>query len=150
MNCQIKYKKMKAGFSVIELVIVVTIFILFAGISQITFFDFQRKSNLEISANNVVEALRYAKSNAQQVQNDTKWGVKINGSNVIVFSGNSYDARNTAFDKEITLNGILTSGLSEIIFQKVTGETINTGTITLTLGSQTKNIVINEKGTITY
>ena len=139
------------GFTIIELLVIIAIFLIFAGISQVAFLNFQNHSNLEIATYNLVEALRHAKSNAQQVKQDTKWGIYVVGNTVTVFSGNSYASRNTSLDNSINLtNGISSSGLQEVVFEKVSGTTTNVGNIILTLGSQSKTITINEKGTITY
>lgn len=146
-----QYNKNKKGFTVIELLVVIAIFVVFAGLGEQAFFSFQSKSNLEIATNNVVEALRHAKSNAQQVQGDTKWGIKINANEIIVFSGDSYALRNMALDQSISLtSGISPSGLSEVVFEKVSGKTLGMGTITLTGKDQIKDIIINSYGIINY
>ncbi len=151
MNFQIIYRKNNFGFTLIELIIVVFLFVLFAGISQVAFFNFQTYGNLNTITVNLVEALRYAKSNAQQVQSDTKWGVKINSSEAVIFSGDSYDTRNISEDKTLSLSASISfSGLSEVVFEKVSGNTSNIGNIVLLLGDQSKTISINEKGTISY
>jgi len=151
MNCPGQYKKNKNGFSVIETVVVVAVFIIFLGVSEMAFFNFQFNNNLKIAGNNVVESLRHAKSNAQQVQGDSKWGVEILNNQITVFSGASYALRNTNLDQQIPLaSGITASGLYEIVFEKVSGATLSPGTITLTSNYGTSNIVINAKGTITY
>jgi len=151
MNCQIPYKKSKNGFTLVEVIVVVVIFIIFIGVSERALFSFQSRSNLEIATANLVESLRHAKANAQQVQGDSKWGVEISGNQITVFSGLSYATRNTALDQESSLtNGVLSSGLSEVVFEKVTGTTLNYGTITLSGSYGNKVITINAKGTITY
>ena len=151
MNCPNCYKKSKNGFTLIEMIVVVTVFLLLIVVSEWGFFNFQSKNNIDIATDNLVESLRHAKANAQQVQGDSKWGVEIIGTQIIVFSGATYATRNTSLDQTSTLtNGVSSSGLSEIIFEKVTGTTSNFGTITLSGSSENKVITINAKGTITY
>lgn len=150
MNFLAIFKKEK-GFTVVELIFVVAVAFVFAAVSQAGFFSFQDRNNLEIATNNVVESLRHAKANAQQSQGDSKWGVALMQNEIVVFSGSSYSSRNSSLDQTITLPaGVGASGLSEVVFEKIIGETLNTGIIVLTSSTKTKNITINEKGTISY
>lgn len=151
MICRISYKRINAGFSLVELMIVLGIFSLFAVVTGTLYTDFRSGSNLEIAAGSVVEAMRHAKANAEQVQGDSKWGVKIFSDEVVVFEGANYDTRNIDSDHSLYLpNSVSTGGLSEIVFEKVSGATSTTGTATISNGNTNKNISINAKGTITY
>jgi prepilin-type N-terminal cleavage/methylation domain-containing protein len=150
MNCQKHYRNQK-GFSVIELIVVVAVFLIFMAISEWGILNFKFQGDLNTATNDIVQALRHAKANAQQVQGDSKWGVEISAGQITVFEGTSYAGRNSAFDQIINLpNGVSASGLSEVVFEKISGITSNTGTITLTNSSGTKDITINAKGTVSY
>lgn len=139
------------GFSLLEVLIVLGIVALIAGISTTTFNNFRSHENLEIAATSVVEALRHAQANAQSGKGDSAWGVKMLPSSTVIFKGTSYAGRDTAADQPFSFSGgVVASGLSEIVFIKVMGATENTGTVTLTNSYGTKNIEINEKGTLTY
>ena len=148
MLCQKTYSK---GFTIVELIVVIAVFAVFMGISQLGIMDYRVRGDVQTAAYNVVEALRHAKANAEQVQDDSKWGVQINANQVIVFEGNSYATRNTNYDQVVTLpQGVTMGGLSEIVFEKVNGTTLNLGSITLTNNATVNTITINAKGTITY
>lgn len=141
----------KRGFSILELLIVISIFIILFSISTSVYNNFKRHSNLEIATSAVVEALRFAQSNAQSGKDDSKWSVEILPDKIVIFKGNNYLSRNVSFDEPfIFTSGISASGLTEIIFEKLTGTTSTIGTVILTNGAESKNININEKGTITY
>lgn len=151
MPCQIFYRKNARGFSIIELIVVISVFVVLLAVSEIGFFNFRSHSDLEMATNNLVEALRHAKANAEQVQGDSKWGVGLLGNNIIVFAGTSYELRDMALDQTVSLpNGVLASGLSEIVFEKASGITLNTGSITLSNSYGNKVVNINAKGAITY
>lgn len=148
MHYQKTYRK---GFTIVELLVVIAVFAIFMGISQLGIMDYRTRGDLQTATYNIVEALRHAKANAQQVQDDSKWGVKIDNSQVVVFEGDSYVTRNTNYDQVVKLpEGIVAGGISEIIFEKVKGTTLNSGDITLTNNTTTNTITINAKGTITY
>ena len=149
MVYQIKYKN--KGFTLIELLLVLAIFAIFFALSQSIYVNFKSASNLKIATTSLVQSIRYAQNNAQIMKGDSKWGVEAFSNKAIIFKGDSYTSREVSADQNFDFpKGITASGISEIVFEKMTGETFNTGTIILTNSSGVKNILINEKGTITY
>lgn len=151
MDYQVKFKNLNCGFTIVEIIVVLSMFVLFASISTVTYSQLKTKNNLDIAIGSVVEAIRHAKANAEHVQGDSKWGVEILSNQIVVFKGSSYAARDTLADQILNLpDGIITSGLTEIVFDKVFGTTAMTGTVVLSGNAESKNILINEKGTITY
>ena len=152
--CSMNYQALSIkhkGFSLIEIIVVLGIISILAGISVVGYTRFRSQSNLEIATGIMVQALRFAKSNSEQVNNNSNWGVYVNSEEITVFSGTNYASRDTSKDKKVLLpSGVTVSGLSEIIFEKVSGSVGVTGSIIITSPDTTKNISINEKGTITY
>ncbi|MEI7718881.1 MAG: type II secretion system protein [archaeon] len=145
------HKCKKEGFSLVEIVVVLGIFALLFSISTSVYNNFKSHSNLEITVNGVVEAIRMAQSNAQSGKGDSKWGMKIVTNKVVVFKGDNYTSRDVSFDESFGFSGeVVTGGVSEIVFEKLTGTTLTTGTIILTSNTENKNINVNEKGTVTY
>jgi prepilin-type N-terminal cleavage/methylation domain-containing protein len=157
MDYQIKYNKrnilrrFSGGFSLIELLIVISIFSIFVSMSTSTYYSMRAHTNLELSTGSLVEAIRFAQSSAESGKGDSKWGVKILTNQVIIFKGDNYTARDVSFDDTLNFSGGITaSGLSEVVFDKITGVTTMVGTVVLSNGSDNKNIIVNEKGTINY
>jgi prepilin-type N-terminal cleavage/methylation domain-containing protein len=156
MDYQAKYNKkfvsnLSKGITLMELLIVIAIFSILASFSFSAYTSFGAKNNLEVATGSLVEALRFAQTNAQAVNGDSKWGVWATTTQIVVFKGTNYLSRDTAFDQSLNLPRETTaSGLSEIIFEKMTGATLTTGTTTITNPSGNKNININAKGIITY
>ncbi|MEI7765150.1 MAG: LamG domain-containing protein [bacterium] len=159
MVYQIKFKKFKnkitigptRGFSLIELIIVIGIFILIFNISTSGFSSYKTHSNLELAANGVVEAVRFAQSNAQSGLGNSNWGVEVLSNQVIIFKGNSYVSRDSLSDENLVFsNGMSTSGLNEIVFEKFTGKTINIGDIFISNSYGEKKLSINSYGVIDY
>lgn len=143
--------KYNDGFSLIELLVVLSIIALISGLGVTVYFSYVSSNSAEISVNSIVESLRHAQSNAQQIQNDTKWGTKITPTRIITFSGDSYATRNQSSDQFLTLpSGLTITGETEFVFEKVTATTQNTGTITVSGPGFSKEINVNERGTITY
>jgi len=140
-----------SGFSLVEIIIAIGIFSLLLGVSSAFYNRFGSASQLEIATNTVVESLRSAQAKTMMVNSDTRWGVKIALAQVVIFKGSSYTTRDQSVDQIFSVSGsVIPSGLSEIIFTPVMGNPTAIGTITLSNTAGTKNISINEKGTLSY
>lgn len=159
-SSRIKYndcsKKMQInlarGFTLAEMVVVTGIFLLLSGVSVSVYNNFRSRNTLDVTTNSIVQALRHAQINSEQVQNDAAWGTAIFADKVVVFQGASYATRISSLDQIFTFpSGISITGLSEIVFQKTTGWSNNIGTTTITNDKgEIKDIYINSKGTIVY
>ncbi len=144
-------KELSRGFTLVEIVVVIGIVALLVAFSTSVYNSFKTHENLEIATTGVVEAVRHAQANAQSGKGDSSWGVESLSNSILIFKGSSYASRDTSSDLPFDFSGgVVASGLSEIVFEKITGSTVNTGAITLTNSYGTKNITINAKGTITY
>lgn len=146
------YTSRQKGFTFIELILVLALIALIAGVSLPVSLHFQGSTDLTLATNTVVHGLRRAQLLSRGSEGDTSWGLSIQAENVTLFKGSSYATRDIAFDENSKISSSVTpSGLQEIVFTKFTGELQTTGTITLTAStSQIKNITINTKGNITY
>jgi prepilin-type N-terminal cleavage/methylation domain-containing protein len=143
---------MKKGFSLMELLIVISIIIIFGSVSAPSYFRFQQGNNLQVAFESINNSFNNAKTKARSVQQDSVWGVKITNTDATVFLGNSYAGRNTSFDEKVSFpGGINYSGPAEIIFNKLTGYPVVSSTITLTNNlNETKIFSLNERGGVTY
>jgi prepilin-type N-terminal cleavage/methylation domain-containing protein len=151
MDYQVNFKKINTGFSLVELIMVIGIFSLIISISTSGFNSFKSHSNLAIGVGGVVEAIRLAQSSAQSGKGDSAWGVKILSDEVVVFKGSDYSGRDTSFDEHLNFQGgVSASGLSEIIFEKITGKTVNVGDVFISNTSGEQKLSINSFGTINY
>jgi prepilin-type N-terminal cleavage/methylation domain-containing protein len=142
---------MKQGFTLVELLIVFAIFaILFLIVGSIS-YNTLPKSQLLAESAVVTQTLRKAQARSVSQRSDSQWGVNITSSTVTLFAGSSYASRDTAQDEQHQCpNGISASGLSEVVFQTITGETSNTGIITLTTQAtgESESITVSETGLI--
>ncbi len=140
------------GFTLLEMLLSVAILALLAGLGAPIYQSFQVRDDLDIAANTIAGSLRRAQVLSQAVAGDTSWGLSVQSGAITLFRGASYASRSANFDEVFDLPGsIVPSGISEIVYDKFTGEPQVTGTVTLTSNAnEIRNITINEKGTITY
>lgn len=140
------------GFTLLELLLSVAILTLITGLSLPVYESFVRRNDLDLTTQSVAAAVRRAETYARGVNGDTTWGIRVQSNEVVLFKGASYAARDTAFDEKVSLPGTVTpSGLSELVFAKLTGAPSATGTITLaSTTNDTRTITVNAKGMVNY
>jgi len=136
----------------LEVILVIAVVALAAGLSIPIYQSFQIKNELDIAAETTVKTLRRSQMQAVATDGDANWGIKIQTGNIVFFRGTSYAARDTAYDENIEISSNITpGGLSEIVFTKMSGESNATGAITLTSSlGDSRSITINSKGKIEY
>ncbi|PKM91758.1 hypothetical protein CVU82_00945 [Candidatus Falkowbacteria bacterium HGW-Falkowbacteria-1] len=144
-------KTFSRGFSLLEILLTVSILALLAGVLSPVYFSMQSRDSLEAKTETVVSSLRRAQILSMTGENDSSWGLKILENEVVVFEGNDYLTRDTVYDDIIKIDSkIITSGLDEIVFNKIVGDTNDTGVVTLKSTTQERNIDINKKGIVNY
>ncbi len=156
--------KQKKGFTLIELLLSVVAIALISAIVIPVSNSTAVSGDLDSAARRVESALRKAHEFALSGENSSDWGVVITSEkNVVVFSGSSYDDRDTNYDEinNLPLSATITSSdgsagtisiftSSGMIFASGTGLPTETGDLTFSAGSTTKSILLSvgEKGTI--
>lgn len=142
----------KKGFTLIEVLLVVVLVGMLAGVGVPIYQALQSRNDLDIAAVAVAQNLRRAQVLAQAVDGDSTWGVRIQSGSVIVFKGGAFASRDSSYDETFDIaGGIVQSGLNEVVFTKLTGLPQTTGIVTLTSqASEQRTITINTKGAIDY
>ncbi len=139
---------MHKGFTIIELALVIGIM---AGLSAFivpTYRDYQIRTDLNIAAEHVTQALGRARILAQGGARSSAWGFSV--SRMTLFAGESYTNRDQTGDERYDFpETIETSGLDEVSFAPSTGIPSATGTIILTSlrgERRTVSIIIDRQG----
>ena len=144
-------KKLSRGFTLIEVVLSITILIMIFTVAAPIYQDYQIRNNLDISASTIVENLRRAQVLSEAVDGDSTWGVNVSSGIVTLFKGPNFAGRDPSFDETTDLpSAISPTGLTEIVFSKLTGEPDSVGILTLSTNINVRTISINEKGILTY
>jgi prepilin-type N-terminal cleavage/methylation domain-containing protein len=116
-------KKNLGGFTLIEILIVISL------ISTLTFFfvsiglNFYRSQQLENQAQTILQILRRAQVKTMSVELDSSFGVYLTNDNYTLFKGDSYlNNRDPQYDEVFDLPEIINvSGLNEVVFLKMEG-----------------------------
>ena len=149
-------KKLICGFSLIEVLIVISIIVLLSGF---TFFAITNTNKDRILSNDAFQAvslLDRARSSTLSANDDSQYGVHFDQAQgvVILFKGATYvsnDPNNYNFtlNSQVQISSIALGGGSDVIFARLTGATSTTGTITFQSKedlSKTKIVTISATG----
>ncbi len=138
------------GFTLIEVMLVVSLLVIIGGISAPFYQAFQVKNDLDVASGIISQTLRRAQVLSQSVDGDSSWGVHIASGSATLFRGATYASRDVSFDEifEISTN-IVPTGFQEIVYSKFYGYPQITGTLTLTSSNnETRALSINSRGLI--
>lgn len=138
------------GFTLLEVLLVIGIMLIVFTISVPVMMPTQRRMELYVNQQMAENMYRRAQILAQHGVQDSEWGVRLESTQLILFSGSSYDTRTPSLDEINTLPVNVTAmGPEEIVFSKIYGIPNNNGTVTLTSTiNQAVLITINAKGAI--
>ena len=134
--------KSARGFSLIEVLLSIAMIAILAGLSVPIYNTFQVQNELHIAADTFTQTARRAQSLARSGTHDSDWGVSVQAGQIVLFSGDSYTARDVDRDESFELPTTVTpSGASEVVFDRTDGVPPTTPSITFTGSTGDSEIV---------
>lgn len=116
-----------------------------ARIATGVFGDMKRGQVLKTETERVISVIETAHSNALTAKDNSPYGVYIEDDRLVLFEGSSYVPGSNTNKEVILLDGaiiasstIAGTSSSTIVFQKLTGETVNSGLIELQVNFRKK------------
>jgi prepilin-type N-terminal cleavage/methylation domain-containing protein len=136
---------LRRGFSLIEVIMVVSLVGAIAGVGIPLYRDYQIRNDLNLATEQVTQGLARARLLSQAAQNDDNWGFYAPAG--VLYKGDTYDTRDPAFDETYPMPSTITiQGLMEVNYGKIGGVPDATGEITLTtINDDTRNVLIEVK-----
>ena len=157
------HTRQNAGFTLLELMVVLAIVAVVGAISISNFGLLQKKYSVDGSMQEFVGIISLAKSNTVSSEAISQYGIYINTATFpnayVLFKGSSYDARDVSYDKTYVLPSTLQfadvslQGGNEIVFDRLTGASGQSGNVTLRSiadNAQSKTMYISSAGTIGF
>ncbi len=116
-------KDKREGFTLIELIIVLTLFVLLAAMTIPYSVDFYRTRIFESEVETLSGVLDRARSYAVSGRDDSSWGVAFfpEEDYYVFFRGEDYDPEDPTNQEYSVSSDIDISGASQIVFEKGTG-----------------------------
>jgi len=151
------FKKQK-GFSLIEIILVVTILGISVGLSILYSQSSQVRADINAQVSQFIGHLRLVQSSANAGLNDTSHGVHLESDSFTLFEGTSYsESGSLNFEYELSPTMViqninLNGGGDDIIFNPPKGDTSTYGTVEFNSAqaNKTVQIEITALGTINY
>lgn len=142
----------KPGFSLLEVLLTISLFAIFAVLVVPAFRGLLIENDLLVSQFLTAEAARQAVANSQAGKSDSGWGIALNGGNLTLFSGPNYGARTVASDTAYVFPpSITTPSPVEIDFAPFTGLASASTTIELDgLSGHKTFVTVNSQGIVSY
>ena len=146
-----KLSECNLGFTIIEVVVVIAVLMLLAGLGLWTSLDFYRTYALNSEQSMAVSLLSMARARAMNNVNQSPHGLFITSTEYVLFQGSSYALRNVWYDEKTPIAYVVSlSGIQEVVFAPLTGEVITTGDIVLSERRKSVTITINNEGRIAW
>ncbi|HLC38741.1 MAG TPA: type II secretion system protein [Patescibacteria group bacterium] len=144
--------KNRLGFTLLEVLLAISVFAVMVGLTAPIFQSFQVKNDLDIAAEITAQTLRRAQALSRSGEGDSSWGFKAQIGSLVLFKGNNYLGRESSFDEVFELPSTIScsGNATEVVFDKLTGFPINIGNIILSTSNNTRTIILNEKGMVSY
>jgi prepilin-type N-terminal cleavage/methylation domain-containing protein len=149
---------MKKGFTLIEILVAITIMAIIGGIIFSAFSRLNSRKALDASANLVVSVLDQARSTTLASRNASSYGVYFGQGEVVIFPGVAYSAGDlsnvtTNLHQAVGIRGIsFAGGSTSVVFERLTGGTTSYGSVEVFLRSAPdtyKTISISPTGVAT-
>lgn len=139
----------QSGFTLLELIIVVAMTIL-VGLVAVPFYSrFFNQNAVANATDQLTGELRKAQMYSIVGKRGGQWGVAYNSNNIILFQGNTFATRNTAFDETFSVgSNVSVSGFTELEFNRMTGTPSAAPNITISGGGNTKTVAISTLGVV--
>lgn len=139
---------MRRAFTAIEVLLTLGVIAVTAGVSVPLYRNFQIRNDLDLAVAQTVHGLARAQLLSQSGQSDGAWGFRVPEGTV--FTGISYELRDATHDEVISLpQDITVSGVTEVMFERVTGKPSVTGIIIFTAGNgDTRTITVSDQGVL--
>jgi len=139
------------GYSLIEIIFVIAIIGFLSSISISAFSKMRQVNQPKYASFVFADALKEASIKSKSSEEDSSWGVKINSSNIVVFSGSTYGSRSSSMDRIYDIPANLSfSGPTEIVFTKFYGLPSASGTTTFQNTFATSSVYVLASGAIGY
>lgn len=136
-----KNEELKSGFTLLELLIVLAITILLAGVANFSFSQLSGSQTVDKTTLSIMSYLNEAQSRARSSKDASNFGVRILKNQIVFFEGPSYAAL-TASSSYVFSNLVAVStstGIgTDVIFNNFYGNTTASGTINIYLISNPK------------
>lgn len=147
------------GMNILELIVVISIIVLITTITIPNLSSFKKHQALKNTTADIISLINEARNSTISSKNSTTYGVHFTEDSAILFPGASFtdnpENKQIDFDNTVMISedsGInLHGGGDDLVFERITGNTTNYGTIVVQLvsdGSKVRTISVSSIGIV--
>lgn len=145
------------GFTLIETLVAIAVLALLAAIMAGGLSSFQKSGELSRAADMVAGTLRDARGRTLASKNNSEHGAHFDSDKAVLFAGGAYIAGTPSNEETILPSRVeisivaLGGGGDDVVFERLSGEAMATGTITLRIKQElakTKEVRIYQSGVV--
>jgi|SRR3990167_4314928 len=134
--------KKKTGFTLIEILLVVTIIGILSGLSLPFYSRLILQNTISDTAENLVGSLRKAQIYTIAGKDGSDWAVNYSNAQIKLIR----QSTGTVFDIYNVSDSVTISSLSQVVFSRPSGQPDITGTFNVSDGNDTKAVTLNSEG----
>mgnify|MGYP001612319785 CR=1 FL=1 len=128
----------RSGFSLIEILVIISVMAVLITIGALDYNFFRQRLEIDTTANQIISVLRLARNLTMGSNNGLTYGVHFENNQYVLFDDSVYapaapDNKIYALSAGVEIYGIVLTGGSDVIFNRIEGTTDNDGYIQLRL-----------------
>lgn len=116
-----KIQKKMGGFTMIEIITTLGIFLILAGLTLPIGLDFYRNQKLNAFSHLFADRIEKARVFARSQKGDSSWGGYVGSDTYTIFKGDSFNTRDQSFDQNYRIPEGISVNQDEVVFEKLTG-----------------------------
>ncbi len=147
----------REGFTLLEIMIVIVIMMIVVTFIWSSFSKINKSQIIDKEIREVASMANDARQRTIFSKNDSVYGIHFESNKVVLFKGGTYSS--SSADNEVkSLNSLvgissitLSGGGSDIVFSRLTGASVKSGTVTFLLNvspGTMKNLIISNTGIV--
>lgn len=146
------------GFTLLEALIVVAIVVILAVIIHVSLVQYTRRMILRGGVSQIAALLADARTRTLSGEGGIEYGVHLTSTSSILFQGPTYSATDlpidsVLLDQRLMLSFTVDGGGSDIVFNRLDGDTTYKATITLSVipsPALEQTLIIQKTGVVSY
>lgn len=124
---------MKTGYTLIETLVTVLVMLVLVMFGLISFAAFHKQTALDIAVQQLISNIQLVRSKSVGSEFQEQYGIHFAADSYVLFQGAAYNpshpSNKTVIIDPLEFHSISLGGGSDVVFDRVTGTTQNTGTV---------------------
>ena len=142
-------RKLQTGFTLLEVMLTMALLSLIALSASPFYGNFIFSQEVSVISDELRGSLAKAQFSSMTGKNGSSFGVVIHEGRIILFQGGSFSSREQSFDEAFAIHPrVSISGMSEVVFEPVTGRPDHQPTITVSGNGKMEVWEMNSDGVV--